>query len=86
MPSLQLGFCIYREIAAFVHDHTNRLTAFLPMDIFSAENSCAKSSINAGASKDIGIQQLGRRLLIDVVCEQVGKGSFVETGFRKSYR
>ena len=67
VPRIKLGFCIYRKIAAFVHDHTNRPTAFLPIDIFSPENPCAKSGINAGASKDIGIQQLGWRLLIDVV-------------------
>ena len=65
MPRLKLSFCIHWKVATFVYDQPNRLTASVA--VFSPDDSSAQSSINSGASKYIGIEQLGRRLLIDIV-------------------
>lgn len=67
VPRLKLDFCIYWKIAAFVYNHTNRLTALLPINVFSSENSRAKSGIYPSASEYIGIEQLRRRLFIDII-------------------
>ena len=69
-----------------MYDHTNRFTTTLSMDVFSPEKSRAKCGINPGASKYVGIEQLGWCLLIDVVCQPVGNGPCLGMELRKSYR
>lgn len=53
MPRLELGFCIYRKIATFVYDETNRLAAILAIQVLSTEDPRAKSGVNSRASKYI---------------------------------
>ncbi len=65
MPRLKLGFCIHWKVATFVYDQPNGLTASLA--VLSPDDSGAKSGVDSGASKYIGIEQLRWRLLIDVV-------------------
>ena len=60
VPRLKLGLCIQWEIATFMYDHTNRLTAVLSMDVFSPEKPRAKGGIDPRASKYVGMEQLGR--------------------------
>ena len=60
MPRLKLGFCIHWEIGTFMYDHTKRLTAVLSVDVCSPEKPRAKGGIDPGASKYVGMEQLGR--------------------------